>query len=61
MNGKARHYFPGNNTPVGFFVLLSLYSRPKRSPTDLVHKGRSGNGEIEFYEKNRGNHAGGGT
>lgn len=51
MNGKARHYFPGNNTPVGFFSYYHYILDQKEAKQIWCIKGGPGTGKSSFMKK----------
>ena len=51
MKGTQRHYFPGNNTPEGFFSYYSYILDPKEAKRIYCIKGGPGNGKSTFMRK----------
>lgn len=51
MGGKARHYFPGNNTPGGFFSYYNQVIDPKEAQRIWCLKGGPGTGKSTLIKK----------
>jgi hypothetical protein len=51
MNGNARHYFPGNNTPVGFFSYYHYILDQREAKQIWCIKGGPGTGKSSFMKK----------
>jgi len=51
MSGNARHYFPGNNTPGGFFSYYHFIMEQKEARRIWTLKGGPGTGKSSFMKK----------
>lgn len=51
MNGVARHYFPGNNTPGGFFSYYHFILDQKEAKRIFVLKGGPGTGKSSLMKR----------
>jgi len=51
MAGKARHYFPGNNTPEGFFSYYHYILRQREAEKIWCIKGGPGVGKSTFMRR----------
>ncbi len=51
MNGNARHYFPGNNTPGGFFSYYHFIMDQKEARRIWILKGGPGTGKSSFMKR----------